>query len=90
MLERYEWPEGPPGLVAVIERAVATSLLERIEPQHLPVDVRARLPDVVRRFVRSVLANRRDNALRAAEILGLRRRTFVALLDELNPGRGPF
>ena len=83
-LHRHDWPGNVRELRNVIERALALSEGRRIEPQHLLLDQnRGALPavDEPERVARALEAAG-GNQSRAAEILGVSRRTLINRLDE--------
>ena len=94
LLSAYHWPGNVRELEHVIERAVALSSNDAILPDDLPPQVRRepehapRLPaaemtleDVKRWYVTKVLEDMGGNKLRAAEVLGIDRRTLYRILD---------
>ncbi len=94
LLSAYHWPGNVRELEHVIERAVALSSNDVVLPDDLPPQVRRepehapRLPaaemtleDVKRWYVTKVLEDMGGNKLRAAEVLGIDRRTLYRILD---------
>jgi DNA-binding NtrC family response regulator len=94
LLTAYHWPGNVRELEHVLERAVALSSSDVVLPDDLPAQVRRepehapRLPaaemtleDVKRWYVTKVLDDMGGNKLRAAEVLGIDRRTLYRILD---------
>jgi len=94
LLTAYHWPGNVRELEHVLERAVALSSSDVVLPDDLPAQVRRepehapRLPaaemtleDVKRWYVTKVLEDMGGNKLRAAEVLGIDRRTLYRILD---------
>ena len=94
LLTAYHWPGNVRELEHVLERAVALSSSDVVLPDDLPSQVRRepehapRLPaaemtleDVKRWYVTKVLEDMGGNKLRAAEVLGIDRRTLYRILD---------
>jgi two-component system response regulator AtoC len=92
---RYGWPGNVRELENVIERALAMSKDGIILPSDLPVEVsqaqriaptgliddRPRLAELERRYIELVLRETGGNKKRAAEILGIDRRTLYRTLE---------
>jgi two-component system, NtrC family, response regulator AtoC len=94
LLAAYRWPGNVRELQHVVERAVALSSSALIIPEDLPPEIRAEtlpapelprgrmtLDEVRRWYVNRVLEETGGNKLRAAEILGIDRRTLYRILD---------
>jgi DNA-binding NtrC family response regulator len=93
LLAGYHWPGNVRELEHAIERAVALSSSGLIVPEDLPVDVRpgsgrpatppARLTleEMKRWYVAHVLEELGGNKARAADVLGIDRRTLYRILD---------
>jgi DNA-binding NtrC family response regulator len=83
-LHRHDWPGNVRELRNVIERALALSEGRPIESHHLLLDTpSAREPPMdERQRVAFALEAARGNQSRAAEILGMSRRTLINRLDE--------
>jgi DNA-binding NtrC family response regulator len=90
----YAWPGNVRELEHVVERAVAVSLSAVVAPEDLPPEIRGepvRLPTVSaprmtleelkRWYVTTVLEETGGNKVRAAEILGIDRRTLYRILE---------
>jgi len=94
-LSAYDWPGNVRELEHVVERAVALSTSEILLPDDLPPELhrapargphppspRMTLEEVKRWYVSKILAEVGGNKLRAAEILGIDRRTLYRLLEQ--------
>jgi DNA-binding NtrC family response regulator len=94
LLVAYDWPGNVRELENVIERAVALSASETLVPDDFPPHLRdepthaPRLPaggmtleEVKRWYVNKVLEEAGGNKLRAAELLGIDRRTLYRILE---------
>jgi DNA-binding NtrC family response regulator len=93
-LTAYRWPGNVRELQHVVERAVALSSSALILPEDLPPEIRAEslpapelprarmsLDEVKRWYVGRVLDETGGNKLRAAELLGIDRRTLYRILE---------
>jgi len=98
-LAQYEWPGNVRELEHAVERAVALASAELILPEDLPPEVGGALPvpprlptrrmtleEVKRWYVDAVLEETGGNKLRAAEILGIDRRTLYRMLEREESG----
>ena len=94
LLAAYQWPGNVRELENVIERAVALSSAETLLPDDFPLHLREeptrapRLPgagmtleEVKRWYVNKALEEAGGNKLRAAELLGIDRRTLYRILE---------
>jgi len=94
LLSRYQWPGNVRELEHAIERAVALAASDLLLPYDLSSEVRGEAPgepilprprmtldEVKRWYVGKVLDEVGGNKLRAAELLGIDRRTLYRILD---------
>ena len=94
LLAAYDWPGNVRELEHAIERAVALASSEILLPDDLPPELRAKpvrepalpatrmtLEEVKRWYVTRILEETGGNKLRAAEILGIDRRTLYRTLE---------
>jgi DNA-binding NtrC family response regulator len=94
LLADYRWPGNVRELEHAVERAVALCRSALILPEDLPPEIRAEtarppelparrmtLEEVKRWYVAAVLEETGGNKLRAAEILGIDRRTLYRILE---------
>jgi two-component system response regulator AtoC len=94
LLGSYPWPGNVRELEHVVERAVALASSEVVLPNDLPSEIRAEtvpppllpaarmtLDEVKRWYVNTVLDETGGNKARAADILGIDRRTLYRILD---------
>jgi DNA-binding NtrC family response regulator len=99
LLAGYDWPGNVRELEHVIERAVALSSSEILLPDDLPEHLRGRpehalqlpaarmtLEEVKRWYVNKMLEESGGNKLRAAELLGIDRRTLYRILERQATG----
>ena len=111
LLEAYSWPGNVRELRNMVERLAVLCEVERVEPRHLPPELRqpsarprtvvvhlpdkweefkelkrrtsaAVIEDLERRFLLEALARADGNVTRAAEIVGMQRTNFHALLHK--------
>ena len=93
-LKRYHWPGNVRQLENVIQRVMAVSASPVILPEDLPIDVTTanaaagqdneapvRLRDLKKHHVLETLEKTGGNKLRAAQILGIDRRTLYRILE---------
>ena len=93
-LRAYAWPGNVRELEHAIERAVALARSSLLLPEDLPADVRAEtkhapelppnrmtLEELKRWYVALVLDEAGGNKVRAAELLGIDRRTLYRILE---------
>jgi transcriptional regulator with PAS, ATPase and Fis domain len=98
LLASYQWPGNVRELEHAIERAVALASSETLLPEDLPSHVRQepapapRLPatgmtldDVKRWYIQKVLDEAGGNKVRAADLLGINRRTLYRILERQAP-----
>jgi DNA-binding NtrC family response regulator len=101
-LSEHAWPGNVRELEHLIERAVALSSSELILPEDVPLpppgegqgaprlpSARMTLEEVKRWYVSKVLDELGGNKLRAAEALGIDRRTLYRILDRQSPDDEP-
>jgi two-component system, NtrC family, response regulator AtoC len=94
LLSSYRWPGNVRELEHAVERAVALARSAVIHPEDLPPETRAESPrapqlpagrmtldEVKRWYVNSVLEESGGNKVRAAELLGIDRRTLYRILE---------
>ena len=99
MLERHAWPGNVSELEHAIERAVALASAELLLPDDFPVELREpgprgltlprpqmTLEEVKSWYIERVLSETGGNKLRAAEILGVDRRTLYRNLGRAAQG----
>jgi DNA-binding NtrC family response regulator len=91
LMAAYPWPGNVRELRNVIERAALLEESDRITPASLPIDRfadgstllvsaardRWTLEELEQRYIREILRQTRDNYSRAAEILGINRKTLL-------------
>lgn len=82
-MESYDWPGNVRELVNVVERAVITAGDDCITERHLPFIVEEEMPSedlslkqMEKRHIERTLRRTRGNQTRAAELLGIARRTL--------------
>ena len=98
-LEAYAWPGNVRELEHAVERAVALASSELILPEDLPPElyaataeppelpaVRMTLDELRRWYVKTILEETGGNKVRAAEILGVDRRTLYRMLERDDEG----
>ncbi|HEU0033728.1 MAG TPA: sigma-54 dependent transcriptional regulator [Kofleriaceae bacterium] len=103
LLLAYHWPGNVRELMNVLERGVALCQGELISDEDLPPQVREKRPpdflgaaiarrmtlaDLEREFIERVLEDEAGNKTRAAQRLGLDRKTLYRKLDEYAKARG--
>lgn len=91
-LRNYDWPGNVRELINVIERAVITCRGPMITTRHLPFDTDdppqisdLNLKEVERFFVHLALKRTGDNKSRAAELLGISRKTLSEKVKNYRP-----
>ncbi len=100
ILAAHDWPGNVRELQHAIEHAVALASSELILPEDLPAGLRPRpqpggLPEgltlegLKQWYVQKVLADTAGNKARAAEILGIDRRTLYRMLEREEPADEP-
>lgn len=84
VLRNYDWPGNVRELINVIERAVITCKTPMITTKHLPFDTKEtykisdlNLKTMEKFFVELALRRTGDNKTRAAELLGISRKTLI-------------
>ena len=95
LLQRHDWPGNVRELRNAMERAAVLAGQSAIEPEHLPPEIagsegappagaglRDEMLDLERRRIVEALERCDGNQTKAAELLGMPRRTFVKRLDE--------
>jgi transcriptional regulator with PAS, ATPase and Fis domain len=80
-LHRHGWPGNVRELRNVVERALALADGGRIEPKHLLLDAAVAEPDERQRVI-DALEAAQGNQTRAAEMLGVSRRTLINRMEE--------
>ncbi len=88
-LEAHKWPGNVRELRNVMERAIVLSGGGELRPEHLllvqstaaPADLRSDLQAIERQRIERALAEARGNQTRAAEILGISRRTLINRME---------
>ncbi len=101
LLSSYGWPGNVRELEHVVERAVALASSSLLMPEDLPAEIQAAAPrppvpprermtleELKRWYVRTVLQETGGNKARAAEILGIDRRTLYRMLERDEPEAG--
>ena len=103
LLLAYHWPGNVRELMNVLERGIALCQGELISDEDLPPHVREKRPadflgaavarrmslaELEREFIEAVLADEAGNKTRAAQRLGLDRKTLYRKLDEYAKGDG--
>jgi DNA-binding NtrC family response regulator len=101
LLSGYRWPGNVRELEHAIERAVALARSAVILPEDLPPEIRAEsarppelparrmtLDEVKRWYVATVLEEANGNKVRAAELLGIDRRTLYRILERQDDPEG--
>jgi two-component system response regulator AtoC len=99
LLAGYRWPGNVRELEHAVERAVALARSAVLLPEDLPAEIRAenaRVPELPARrmtldelkywYVTAVLEETGGNKLRAAELLGIDRRTLYRILERESDG----
>jgi DNA-binding NtrC family response regulator len=97
ILSTYAWPGNVRELEHVIERAVAVASADVIVPEDLPIEVRRpaetprpphtmTLEEMKRWYVEKVLGDCKGNKARAADVLGIDRRTLYRMLERVARG----
>jgi two-component system, NtrC family, response regulator AtoC len=89
LLTSYQWPGNVRELEHAIERAVALASSEALLPEDLPPHVPATnmtLGEVKRWYIQKVLDEAGGNKVRAADLLGINRRTLYRILERQASG----
>ena len=87
----YDWPGNVRELINVVERAVITCKTSMITTRHLPFDghidenvSHTELQDMERIFIERTLKRTSNNKTRAAELLGISRKTLIEKVKKYN------
>jgi hypothetical protein len=84
LLERFEWTDGQPEVIAAVEYALAACTGDRIDRQHLPAQILRRFPDTLSAIgVETGIwdSNSPPVIVRWAHSLDMRRRSFLDLMS---------
>ncbi|RZB38167.1 MAG: hypothetical protein SRB2_00513 [Desulfobacteraceae bacterium Eth-SRB2] len=92
----YNWPGNVRELINVMERAVITCSESMITTKHLPFDTRAvadisdlNLKDLEKFYIELALKRTSQNKTRAAELLGISRKTLIDKVKKYKLGASP-